>query len=333
MANCAQGQGKKARRHPRPTRRAAAVVSVCVLVLPGALLLATWTCPAQLVAWWDVGFALGGGGSALRHGDRGSPGGSSAHGDVRRRGLLPGLAILVGGGEASHAAPTAEELDAEFAKEDEQACKCCSSDWCGCKGCTNCYKALKTQGYALPLDAQAAYKKAGGRGWPLALNWQATFPKLPGVARVATAESFQVSKSNIENAGDGLFTNTALPRGSVLPPYQGEVLNFAKGQKGGAYVWCPVSAGLRMYFAEEGETETGGMAEEPSFCVDSAGTKEGNPARFVNGAGSKDECKEVNLEICEIGDIMYFRTSRDVPVGAELLTDYGDFYWSNNEPC
>ena len=32
---------------------------------------------------------------------------------------------------------------------------------------------------------------------------------------------------------------------------------------------------------------------------------------------------EVNTEICQLGSILYFRTVQDVPVGTELVTDYG----------
>ena len=57
------------------------------------------------------------------------------------------------------------------------------------------------------------------------------------------------------------------------------------------------------------------------------------------------QCKKVNVQICEFGDVAYFRhptlglmgvechehhafrTTADVKKGAELITDYGKEYW------
>lgn len=215
--------------------------------------------------------------------------------------------------------------------EETRDCSCCKSDWCGCETCTDCYVWLKQAGSRLPLDARGAYESAG-QDWASALGWQVAFKELPAVTAVTTPGDFRVAASQLPKAGDGLYTTAALAKGAVLPPYQGRVLDFAEGNKGGDYVWCPVSAGLQFYFQEE-ETTSGSLAREPSFCIDSSKTQSNNPARFVNGAGTKEECKAVNLEICQLGDVMYFRTTRPVPADTELITDYGDFYWSNGEPC
>ena len=32
---------------------------------------------------------------------------------------------------------------------------------------------------------------------------------------------------------------------------------------------------------------------------------------------------EVNTEICQLGNVLYFRTLQEVPAGTELVTDYG----------
>eukprot|EP00434_Breviolum_minutum_P006757 symbB.v1.2.005961.t1/scaffold344.1/size224651/3 len=71
-----------------------------------------------------------------------------------------------------------------------------------------------------------------------------------------------------------------------------------------------------------------------SFCVDGKpmATSQ-NPARFVNGARSREQCQEVNLEICELGHIAYFRTLKSIDAETELLVDYGPGYWSDFAGC
>jgi len=257
----------------------------------------------------------------------------------RRASLSGGLLALLGDApralaEGSSAGDREAAEQAEFeravAAEDEKDCECCTKDWCGCKYCTDCYGYLKSKGYTLPMDAGGAYAKAGDN-WASTLNWESAFQSLPA-AKTVGVDSFRVGSSGLDGAGQGLFARGDLAEGAVLPPYQGRVLSFAEGKGGGDYVWCPVSAGLKYFFEEE-EATKGKLAKEPSYCVDATKATEGNPARFVNGAGRREECKQVNLEICQIGDVMYFRTTRPISAGTELITDYGDFYWSNNEPC
>lgn len=55
--------------------------------------------------------------------------------------------------------------------------------------------------------------------------------------------------------------------------------------------------------------------------------------------------REVNTEICQLGNVMYFRTTKEafwklkcggswqVQAGSELITDYGYGYWPDFESC
>jgi len=244
-----------------------------------------------------------------------------------------GAADMALAGESLSARNWAEqaEFEREMAAEDEKDCECCKSDWCGCKYCTDCYAYLKPKGYTLPIDARGAYAKAG-KNWASELNWESAFQSLPSATKTAGIDSFDIRLSGLQGAGQGFFAKGDLPKGAVLPPYQGRVLSFAEGQSGGDYVWCPVSAGLKYVLEEEAATK-GALAKEPSYCIDSSKAKTGNPARYVNAAAQREQCAHVNVEICEIGDVMYFRATRPISAGTELVTDYGDFYWSNNETC
>jgi len=244
-----------------------------------------------------------------------------------------GAADMALAGESVNPREKAEQAEFEraMAAEDEKDCECCKTDWCGCQYCTDCYAYLKSKGYSLPMDARGAYAKAG-ENWASELNWESAFQSLPQATATAGIKSLDVRLSALQGAGQGLFAKEDLAKGAVLPPYQGRVLGFAEGQAGGDYVWCPVSAGLKFVFEEEATTK-GALAKEPSYCIDSSKATTGNPARYVNAAARREQCKQVNLEICEIGDVMYFRTTGPISAGTEFIADYGDFYWSNNETC
>mmetsp|Transcript_76655 Transcript_76655/g.177833 ORF Transcript_76655/g.177833 Transcript_76655/m.177833 type:complete len:119 (+) Transcript_76655:1-357(+) len=118
-----------------------------------------------------------------------------------------------------------------------------------------------------------------------------------------------------------------------MPPYQGTTLTYAQGKRGGPYVWCPAQSGTELMDMDNDMASNGPKGQEMSFCVDAEKAVSGNPSRLINAAGNKEECKEVNVEICELGQVMYYRTTVPVPKGAELVTDYGSNYWEGLESC
>lgn len=246
---------------------------------------------------------------------------------ITRRLLLGSATVSsIFGSTKSTAADSVDNT--EDTSSDAGDCKCCMQDWCGCTGCLNCQPYLKTLGFEVPNTASQAHKEAGA-SWSNALRYRETFTGLPGVSSVVSLEQVHVANSSLESAGKGLVADVALPKGAVFPPYNGRVLTFEEGTKGGDYVWCPSSAGVRMYLEEE-EVQS---SKELSYCIDSSKALDGNPVRFINGAATREQCKAANVELCEFGDVMYARTSNSVFAGAELITDYGDFYWQNGESC
>jgi len=189
-------------------------------------------------------------------------------------------------------------------------------------------------GYSVPLDARAAYL-AGDVLQASALDWRSgDFPRwapLPG-------GSVGVGNSSLRDAGQGLFARAPITKGSVLPPYQGFILSRADMTRAEYvksdmnYVWCPRSSAFWLQ-ETDAEEQPGLSALEPTFCVDSELSVRGNPARFVNGARTAAQCMQVNMEICELGDVAYFRTTRDIDPGSEMLIDYGPRYWSDFGGC
>eukprot|EP00929_Paragymnodinium_shiwhaense_P118002 TRINITY_DN8955_c0_g2_i1.p1 TRINITY_DN8955_c0_g2~~TRINITY_DN8955_c0_g2_i1.p1 ORF type:complete len:320 (-),score=25.91 TRINITY_DN8955_c0_g2_i1:209-1168(-) len=236
---------------------------------------------------------------------------------------LPGL--------ASDRAAHAEEASAAGSAKAEEDCSCCEKDWCGCGGeCFDCYDHLKKLGYKMPLDAPAAVA-AAGTAWRDSLNWKSA--KLPGW-RPTKDEYIMEKNSSIEGAGQGLFAKVGLPRGAVMPPYGGRMLKFSESKVGGPYAWCPVGSADAIGEMDETALKSGPKSKEISYCVDGeATTNEDNPSRLINAAGSPEECAKVNTEICEIGKVMYFRTTRPIAAGEELVTDYGNNYWEDLQDC
>lgn len=70
------------------------------------------------------------------------------------------------------------------------------------------------------------------------------------------------------------------------------------------YVWCPLKNGLQILPLSPEELTQGPQAEKMSFCVDSKDQLTENPARFVNGAASSEQCPLINIKMCELGRVM-----------------------------
>ena len=129
-----------------------------------------------------------------------------------------------------------------------------------------------------------------------------------------------------------MIARRELPKGSVLPPYMGKLLSFKEVglrefNEGMEYTWCPLKVGLEMMDMSPQELMSGVRAKEMAYCVDSKDFLERNPGHFVNGAKSQEQCDLVNVKMCELGHVMYFRTNQVVKKGQELITNYGGSYW------
>lgn len=247
--------------------------------------------------------------------------------EIARRGFLLGISLPAGvAGATSHG--TTKEVD---------VCGCCELDWCACgrAGC-DCLAHLKELGYTVPLDARTAYALAGD-AWADALGWSSASFWHP-----ILDDKVELRSSSISGVGTGLFARASLPSGAVLPPYQGLVLTIADltrseySSSQGNYVWCPRSSQRLLEesnAAGEEEIELGPDALMPTFCVDGELASGRNPSPFVNAATTQSQCGLVNVEICELGDVAYFRTTRPVLPGTELVTDYGSRYWSDFPGC
>eukprot|EP00440_Ansanella_granifera_P008968 gb/GFBE01009719.1/.p1 GENE.gb/GFBE01009719.1/~~gb/GFBE01009719.1/.p1 ORF type:complete len:362 (+),score=39.74 gb/GFBE01009719.1/:1-1086(+) len=281
---------------------------------------------------------------------------TSASAGLSRRDLFSGAIGLL---PAFLSAAGAQPAQAQIIID--EPCRCCEKDWC-IQTCTeedtgvatkcDCYeylselssrrKSMKGGGkYILPRDAQRARLDSmdagtGETGWADNLRWKsASLPLwIPEDGSGLTKQASTISAG----AGDGLFAKKSLPKHTVLPPYQGAPLSVAdikrmRSTPAMDYVWCPMQEEPLLNLTDTQLQQVSDAGAATTFCIDGQQAVEKNPARFINAARKKEQCPKVNVEICEFGQVAYFRTTKAVPRGAELVTDYGPEYWEDFAGC
>jgi hypothetical protein len=133
---------------------------------------------------------------------------------------------------------------------------------------------------------------------------------------------FEVRKSEIANAGNGLFCKQQISEGTFIMKYGGEVLSeteyfrrYPDGQ--GKYV-AAIPECLPLPYC--------GKLSEPTF-IDGCDASKSNFARYMNsktkGEGANVAWKKQRFGVRN----MNFYTTRDVEAGEELCFDYGANYW------
>jgi hypothetical protein len=119
----------------------------------------------------------------------------------------------------------------------------------------------------------------------------------------------KVKTSTIPNAGKGLFATVDISKNTKLGEYKGKQLSEQQFQRTAdtSYVWEVSARGKNVY-------------------VDARRRVANNPLRYVNGAIFKRQKKKVNVEMYQYGQKVFYRTTKKVPAGTELIIDYGDEY-------
>jgi hypothetical protein len=125
-----------------------------------------------------------------------------------------------------------------------------------------------------------------------------------------------VRRSTIEGAGLGLFAAQEIPAEFELGEYVGTVNRGREITNPSAYIWevkprHPRFEGEKIWIDGE-EHGTGLLHDTP------------NNLRYVNAADEEDE---INTKMVQREDKVYYRTTRRVRKGEELLMSYGSDYW------
>lgn len=118
-----------------------------------------------------------------------------------------------------------------------------------------------------------------------------------------------IEASSIPGAGQGLFTNVFIPKGTRIIEYTGKVTNWenADHQDGlNAYI----------YFVND------------DHVIDAAKRKK-SLARYANDARGMKKIKGIvnNAEYVEEGNRVFIDATKNIEAGSEILVGYGKEYW------
>jgi uncharacterized protein len=118
-----------------------------------------------------------------------------------------------------------------------------------------------------------------------------------------------VKKSVLPNAGKGLFTRKQIPKGTRIVEYLGKITTWKEADhKKGTNPY--------IYYIKR------------NHVIDARPFKK-SKARFANDARGFRKVKGLvnNAAYVEEGLHVFIEAKRDIPVGAEILVDYGKEYW------
>lgn len=121
----------------------------------------------------------------------------------------------------------------------------------------------------------------------------------------------ELGKSKIRGAGNGVYAKRDLKAGKKLGLYTGEILTEE-------------DASLRTdrtYYFRIMHRDGG------SHIVDALDNSHANIIKFINGVKTSQQKKKQNCVSYQYKEAIYYKTTREVKAGEELLVDYGDNYW------
>ena len=120
-----------------------------------------------------------------------------------------------------------------------------------------------------------------------------------------------VKTSQLPNSGKGLFTTTAIKKGTKVIEYLGEIIDWKEYEK-------------RVEKDEDGYL----FFINKKTCIDAWNTPQ-HKARFANDAAGLGRVKGLNNNcVYQIEDNRcWIVTTKDVPAGSEIFVSYTKEYW------
>lgn len=118
-----------------------------------------------------------------------------------------------------------------------------------------------------------------------------------------------VKKSNLPDAGKGLFTKKLIPKGTRIVEYKGKITTWGKvDHKNGSNGY--------IYYVKR------------NHVIDASGHQKAL-ARYANDARGLKRVPGItnNSEYIEDDRRVYIEAKKDIPAGSEILVDYGKEYW------
>lgn len=118
-----------------------------------------------------------------------------------------------------------------------------------------------------------------------------------------------VKKSQLPQAGMGLYTKEFIPKGTKIVEYKGKITTWKE--------------------VEHDEGKNGYIYYVKRNHVIDAGNRKSAMARYANDARGLSRVKGItnNAEYVEDGVKVYIQSAKDIPAGSEILVEYGKEYW------
>ena len=123
-----------------------------------------------------------------------------------------------------------------------------------------------------------------------------------------------IKTSNIPGAGMGAFARTKISKGQRIGEYTGRLLDAESYDK----------LRNKLYTFEVAKKYRGRYY---TFYIDASNPKKSGLLRYVNGALGKQQRKAINVESYQYAEKIYYRATKNIKPGDEIIIDYGDNYW------
>lgn len=122
-------------------------------------------------------------------------------------------------------------------------------------------------------------------------------------------KKLEIKTSTLPGAGKGLFTTTAIPKGTRIVEYKGKVTTWAKADH---------EDGDNAYIFFLNNRHVIDAAKRPSAL-----------ARYANDARGLGRVRGIsnNAEYHGDGKKVYITATKNIAAGAEILVQYGKDYW------
>lgn len=123
--------------------------------------------------------------------------------------------------------------------------------------------------------------------------------------------SLIVKKSQLPNAGKGLFTNKPIKKGEKIIEYKGEIIDWKEYEKRVA----DNKDGYLFFISKK-------------HCIDAFPTPQ-HKARYANDAAGLSKVKGLknNSDYEVFGDKCYIVSRRNIAAGEEIFVNYTKEYW------
>lgn len=119
----------------------------------------------------------------------------------------------------------------------------------------------------------------------------------------------RVDRSTIRGAGQGVFAMVDIPKNTRIGEYTGKKLNQRQYDRlvDDSYIFAVNRPNKTQFY----------INAKQSKCL----------VAKINGAKTKLQKKKINVIAYQYAQRIYYKTTKRVKEGTELIIDYGDEYW------